>query len=75
VVLRSISRVVFATEVSSIATSGPKVVEIVISGRKFVVVLVAVVVVIVGAGAVVTSSGVSGNFEVDVPASERSVVL
>jgi hypothetical protein len=76
VVLRSISSVVFATEVSSLSTSGATVVEIVISGRNFVVVvLVAGVVVIIGGGAVVTSGGVSGNLEVDVPASERPVVL
>lgn len=75
VVLRSISSVVFAAKASSLATSGTKVVEIVISGRNFVVVLVVGVVVIIGGGALVTSGGVSGNLEVDVPTSERLVIL
>jgi hypothetical protein len=64
-----------AAEVFSPVTSGATVVEIVISGRKFVVVLLAGVVVIIGADAVVTSGGVSGNLEVDVPVSQRTVIL
>jgi hypothetical protein len=73
-VLRSISSVVFPGEVSSLATSGAKVVEVITSGRNVVVVLVAVVV-IIGVDVVVISGGVSGNLEVDVPAPERPVIL
>jgi hypothetical protein len=66
----------FAAEVSPLAASGATVVKIVFSGRNVVVVVpVAVVVVIVGVGVVVTSGEVSGNIEVDVPASERPMVL
>lgn len=65
----------FAAEVSPLATSGATVVKIVFSGRNVVAVLVIVVVVIVGVGVVVTSGEVSENIEVDVPASERPMVL
>ena len=70
---------------SSLSTSVPAVVEDVTSGRNVVLmvvvvvvvvaVVVVVVVVVVVLGVVVISGDVSGNLEVDVPASERPVVL
>lgn len=71
VVLRSKSRVS-----SSLGSSGKAVVEDVTSGRNVVLMVVVVVVVIVVVfGVVVISGGMSGNLEVDVPVSERPVVL
>ena len=72
VVLRSISSVS-----SSLDTSGAAVVEDATCGRKVVLmaVVVVVVVVVVVFGVVVVSGCVSGNPEVDVPASERPVIL
>jgi hypothetical protein len=66
----------FVAEVSALVTSGATVVKIIFSGRNVVIaVFVVVVVVIVGVGVVVTSGEVSGNIEVDVPASERPMLL
>ena len=71
VVLRSKSSVS-----SSLGTSGAAAVEDVPSGRDVVLmVVVVVVVVVVVFGVVVISGGVSGNLEVDVPVSERPVLL
>lgn len=71
VVLRSKSSVS-----SSLGSSGAAVVEDVTSGRNVVLmVVVVVVVVVVVLGVVVISGDVSGNLEVDVPVSERPVVL
>lgn len=71
VVLRSISSVS-----SSLDTSGAAVVEDATCGRNVVLmVVVVVVVVVVVFGVVVVSGGVSGNLEVDVPASERPVIF
>ena len=61
---------------SSLGTSGAAAVEDVTSGRDVVLmVVVVVVVVVVVFGVVVISGGVSGNLEVDVPVSERPVLL
>ena len=71
VVLRSISSVS-----SSLTTSGTAVLEDVTSGRNAVVMVVVVVVPVAAVVAIVVIfGGVSGNLEVDVPVSERPVVL